>query len=363
MKRWLVETWYGIREGVGPLVGKELRARSRGWRPVAVVSAFLLSLAAGVTGFLWLLSRSGWSGPNVGQQVFSALAIGYVLLLAFLTPALSVSSICGERERKTLDLLLVTRASPLGIAIGKLAASVVYVLYLLFASLPAFAVVYLFGGVPLSMIGVVLAAAGFTALGYAALGQLLSALFRTTQRASVVAYFLTFVLVFGTPLLGVISRSVREARPGGPSEMGTPPVYTYTSPLAALTAVASPVNVPVPVLGGLLNELFRYGYGAVPVKYAFGVVQGVPRAAAASTRSLSLIGSARVAYVVAPPAGPGEAPKTREAWAPWVYHFAFSLLLGVASLVASAIRLGAGQGRWRPGRRARARSRLAEVRA
>ncbi|BDG60851.1 ABC transporter permease [Caldinitratiruptor microaerophilus] len=363
MKRWLLETWYGIRDGVGPLVGKELRARSRGWRPVAVVSAFLLALAAGVTGFLWLLSRSGWSGPNVGQQVFSALAIGYVLLLAFLTPALSVSSISGERERRTLDLLLVTRASPLGIALGKLAASVVYVLYLLLASLPAFAVVYLFGGVPLSMIGVVLAAAGFTALGYAALGQLLSALFRTTQRASVVAYFLTFVLVLGTPLLGVITRSVREARPDGPPEMGTPPVYTYTSPLAALTTVASPVNVPVPVLGGLLNELFRYGYGAVPVKYAFGVVRGTPYPAVASTRSFGLIGSARVAYVVAPPGGPGEVPKMREAWAPWVYHFAFSLLLMAASVVASAIRLGAGQGRWRLGRRARARSRPLEARA
>lgn len=363
MRRWLTYTWYGLCDGIGPLVGKELRARSRGWRPVVVVSLFLLLLALGVSGFLWLVSRAGYFAPNLGQLVFGALALGYVLLLAFLTPALGVGSISGERERRTLDLLLVTRASPLGIALGKLLASVVYVLYLILASLPAFAVVYLFGGVPPAMILLTILAAGVTAVGYASLGQFLSAVLRRTQAASVASYFLAFVLVFGTPFIGMVARQVRMSRPepGMPPDGGPPPWYTYTSPLAALTALSLPGNLPVPILGGLVNDMFRYGGPVSPVAVKAMAVSGVQVAPPGMPPARFTVGglavSPRVTYVVSFPRGPGEPPKFRETWAPWVYHFAFSGLMVVASVVASAIRLGAGQGRWRLRLRSRARPR------
>src|SRR6185295_9683946 len=111
--------------------------------------SYLLLLSGGVLGFLYLVRLGmGVIPPTLGSQLFSSLALGAVLLLAFITPALTAGAVSGERERRTLDLLLVTRASPLGLVLGKLAGSLLYVLFLLLAALPAFALVYLYGGVP-----------------------------------------------------------------------------------------------------------------------------------------------------------------------------------------------------------------------
>ncbi len=196
------ESRAGLMLGLRGLLSKETRSRSRGWRPVWLLTGYLGMLTLAVSGFLALMGAvGGVVSPMMGTQLFSALAMGAVMLLAFITPALTVGAVSGERERRTLELLLVTRASTLGLAAGKLAGSLFYVLFLLAASLPAFALVYLFGGVPTIYVVMVLAVAVVTALAHASLGLLLSALLRRTIVASVVAYLLVLFVVFGLPFV------------------------------------------------------------------------------------------------------------------------------------------------------------------
>ncbi len=313
----------GLALGLLGLLGKEVRSRGRGWRPVLILTGYLGLLTVGVAGFLALLGRAGGViSPAFGTQLFSALASGCVLMLAFITPALTVGAVSGERERRTLDLLLVTRASPLGLAGGKLVGSLCYVLFLLAASLPAFALVYLFGGVPALYVGMVFAVAGVTALAHASLGLLLSALLKRTIVASVVAYLLVLLVVFGLPFLSALVSVTQLARTGGQPFTGPPPPYMYLSPLVSLTSVlptGSPVT-GVPLVGDLMRIFLMGG------SLAYGI-------SAPPTPDIT-----QAVYVVSVDQVTGQ-PVTVTRLAPWVYHFAYSGALSFLSLALTALLL------------------------
>ncbi|MGE5618843.1 MAG: ABC transporter permease [Sphingomonadaceae bacterium] len=305
----------GLRLGLRGLVAKELRSRSRGWRPVWLLTGYLAMLALAVGGFLALMANvGGVISPNLGIQLFSALATGAVLMLAFITPALTVGSISGERERRTLELLLVTRASALGLVLGKLAGSLLYVLFLLVASLPAFALVYLFGGVPPLHLGMVLAVAAVTAVAYASLGLLLSALLRRTIVASVVAYLLVLFLVLGLPFLSILAVLASQGRASGGTAL-----YSFASPMSSLASVLpSNSGWGMPLVGDLLPLVLggRLGFGRV--ESAAGGI------------------SATMVYALQPDPITGQVA-TVVAWAPWVYHFLFSAALAALCVLLAAL--------------------------
>ena len=317
MIRAVAEPTTGLLLGLRGLVRKELRTRSRGWRPMWLLTAYLGLLTVAVAGFLALAERGGGGGgvpPRVGTLLFGALAFASVLMLAFITPALTVGAISGERERRTLDLLLVTRASALGLVGGKLLASLVYILYLLAASLPAFALVYLFGGVPPEYLAVVLAIAAVTALAHAALGLLLSALLKRTVLASVLSYLLVLAVTVGLPLGWLVAGQVAQLLPwGSGTEQPTPAILA-----PGVLFYASPVLALVALLRGLLFEAGALGFGLTP-SASLPITQAV--------------------YLATPSdaVGRGGQGETILAWAPWVYQLSFSLLFTLASLIVSAL--------------------------
>lgn len=346
-RRRLVPGWR-LTLGLHALLAKELRARSRGWRPVFLLTGYLAALTLGVAGFLALSQEAiGSVMPTLGTQLFSVLALGAVLLLAFITPALTAGAISGERERRTLDLLLVTPASPLGLVAGKLLASLFTIVILLVASLPAFALVYLYGGVPVRYLALVLVVALATAMANAAFGLLLSALLRRTVVASALAYVLVLGLVFGLPFVlaatGLVGGrmanvamrvTVAPAYPAGvpypiappPSVVGglaagPPPPYAYASPLVALASVlpSNAYSFGVPLVGDLIRILLSGGsWGAQ-----------LPSSATAISRAV---------YVVAIDPATGQ-PQTVEGLAPWVYHLMFSAGFTAVSLIGAALAL------------------------
>jgi ABC-type transport system involved in multi-copper enzyme maturation permease subunit len=334
----------GLMLGLRGLLGKELRSRSRGWRPAWILSGYLGMLTLAVTGFLSLMGAAvGVVSPMVGVQLFSALSVGAVLLLAFITPALTVGAVSGERERRTLELLLVTRASPLGLAAGKLVGSLAYVLFLLIASLPAFALVYLYGGVPAIYVAMVLAVAAVTAVAHASLGLLLSALLRRTIVASVVAYLLVLFLVFGLPFFSLVTMvAQQQGRPGMSQFGGSPPAFVYASPMTSVTSVL-PAGSPgsgIPLLGDLMRV--ATGGGG-----AFGL--GVPAPPGPDI--------AHTVYVASVDQATGQ-PQLVTRLAPWVYHFAFSGLLASVCLACTALLLAPVKPWRRARRRVMSRSRL-----
>jgi hypothetical protein len=83
-----------------------------------------------------------------GRDMVVAALTALCVLLAFMAPALTATSISEERERRTLDLLLCSRMRPVDLVLGKLAAGVVQGLLFVAASLPSVAFGWLYGGIP-----------------------------------------------------------------------------------------------------------------------------------------------------------------------------------------------------------------------
>ncbi|GAB6275280.1 MAG: hypothetical protein STSR0004_21450 [Peptococcaceae bacterium] len=262
-------SWEGLRNGLVPMLGKEMRGRSRGWRSPVLLSFYLGILSAGVILFLWLsFERMNLIMPQIGLILYSLFTFGLIMLISFIAPAIAASAISGERERRTYDLLMVTKASLTGIVLGKWLASVIYLLFLAVTALPIFAVVFLFGGVPPATLGLAFVVCLAVGLGYGALGLALSAILKRTQAATIISLIVVFILIFGVPVLtGIIINSQPQGPMTGPPDMpGTrftgPPWYVFLSPVIAFTSVLPGTgeydrNWGIPLISEFMNIILR----------------------------------------------------------------------------------------------------------
>lgn len=255
---------------INPILAKELRSRMRTWRAPAVISLYVLFL--GLIGYAYfrLLSsqilNGGYMNPQVGLQIFSILGIFQLLLVAFVTPSLTVGLISGERERQTLDLLLCTRLSPAAIVLGKLTAAVSFILLLIVAAVPIYSLVFLFGGVSPRELLMTLLIYVVTGLTYAAIGLACSALLRRTQAATILAYALVLGLVFGTYVLGGIQMAAQSMKAHvGPYYGPTMPWFMSLNPLQALMSAMpqSSGGFYIPYIPSL-SSMFGPGRPTVP---------------------------------------------------------------------------------------------------
>ena len=133
---------------ISPLLLKELRTRLRSRYSLAVVTLDLL--VVGAVAIVFLMQHRGLdSGQSQvdGSQLFQALAIFQLCLILFVVPPSMASTISGERQRQTWDLLWITHLSSFEIVWAKLLAGLAINVLLLFAALPLFGAVFLFGGV------------------------------------------------------------------------------------------------------------------------------------------------------------------------------------------------------------------------
>ncbi len=149
------------------------------------------------------------------MDLYLFVAVLEFVMLIFIMPAISAGSISGERERQTLDLMLTTQMTPADIVLGKLAASLSTMFLLIISSLPILAMVFVYGGVTMNdllMLLLCLAAAG---LFVGSLGMCCSALFQKSTLATVVTYALMGTVVFGTYGVNVFIRYMSGAPVSG----------------------------------------------------------------------------------------------------------------------------------------------------
>jgi ABC-2 type transport system permease protein len=226
-----------------PIVAKEYRSRMRTWRsPVAMTVYILLLGGLGWAIFSSMAASSrnsvfnGGQAANYGQGLFLYLVLFQMVLLAFITPALTAGAISSERERQTIDLLFVTKLPSFSILWGKLLASMSFVLLLLLLSVPIFSLVFLFGGIELDQVAAAFLVTGITALTLGIIGIACSTAFRRTLPATVSAYGAAFILLAGTLLFGLLF-------PTDPDPNATtapaPPAVTYLSPIVPLVAIGT----------------------------------------------------------------------------------------------------------------------------
>jgi ABC-2 type transport system permease protein len=241
-----------------PIVAKEYRSRMRTWRSPLAWTIYIVLLG----GLGWAIFAGGSgqgfgpfsTGNNYGQVLFTSLIIFQVVLLAFITPALTAGAISGERERQTIDLLFVTPIAPFSIIWGKLLASMSFVVLLLTLSVPIFSLVFLFGGIELDQMVYAFLVTGVTALTLGLMGIAFSTMFRRTLAATVAAYGAAFVLLFGSLVYGLIFPTDIDPQA---ATLPAPPAVTLMSPILPLFTLGT--NAPLQGYGTRYPSSGPYG--------------------------------------------------------------------------------------------------------
>ena len=183
------------------LLTKELRSRLRRERFVWVIIAYLLVMGLLGIGFLQRENAfgGGYQGfllSQIGAQLYALLSFVQLFLIVFIAPAFTSTSINGEKERQTYDLLLCSKLSAFSLLAGKLIAGLANSLVLIAASIPLFSLVFFFGGVAPTQILTTLLVFVMTALVAGTFGLFCSTILRRPTISTAVAYTFSVVWMF-----------------------------------------------------------------------------------------------------------------------------------------------------------------------
>ncbi|MFR1710512.1 MAG: ABC transporter permease [Clostridium sp.] len=133
-----------------------------------------------------------------------ALACGQAVLLMFIVPVLTATSITGERERQTLDILLSTNLSPMKIILGKLMSTVTKVTLLIISTMPIYAINFLVGGTSFKEIIILTIFFITTTIYVGSIGIFMSTIFKTSKSSTVASILTVLFVVLGTIIVGTV---------------------------------------------------------------------------------------------------------------------------------------------------------------
>jgi ABC-type transport system involved in multi-copper enzyme maturation permease subunit len=192
------------------LLTKELRLRLRRERSVWLIITYLLVM--GLLGFGFLQRENAFSGgyqgyllSQIGAQLYTLLSFVQLFLIVFIAPAFTSTSINGEKERQTFDLLLCSKLSAFSLLAGKLIAGLANALLLIAASIPLFSLVFFFGGVAPSQVLSTLVVFVMTALVTGTFGLFCSTLLRRPTVSTTAAYIFCTLWLFSYPIVTLLT--------------------------------------------------------------------------------------------------------------------------------------------------------------
>ncbi|MFQ9509823.1 MAG: ABC transporter permease [Lachnospiraceae bacterium] len=181
-----------------PVYMKEVKSSSRSTRTIITILAFDAILAfAGLISISSVSSHATHSGSidySAMLELYILIATVEFILLLLIIPGLTSSTISGEKEHQTFELLLSTRISPLSIVIGKLEASLTNILFLILSSLPILSLVFIYGGILLTDLLLLLLVFFIMAVFIGSAGIMFSSIFKRTLVATVASYVFLFII-------------------------------------------------------------------------------------------------------------------------------------------------------------------------
>lgn len=193
------------------VLAKELTTRMRGWRTAVVVTGYLGMLAAVsllvLTGSQNASFTSYTNESRIGAALFAALSVTQIVQILFITPASLADAVAGERQRQTLDLLLVTRLSSASIILGKLFAGLAFNVLLILCSVPLFSLVFLFGGVNVAQVVAMYLVFLSTTFVLGALSLCISTLVRRAAASTLLSLIGTLALTVGLGVVALLAYS------------------------------------------------------------------------------------------------------------------------------------------------------------
>ncbi len=196
-----------------PIVKKDLQVTARSMRiswglfayEGVLVLAFLLAMLV-----IQEETQRFYSSGNVYSYLvylFPVVAIVQVCIVALIMPIITASSISGEKERQTFDIMLTTCMSPFSIVLGKVFSAVLRILFFVIASLPIMGMSFVVGGLSWINLLYFLLAVTLLAIFSGSIGILCSAFCRKSIAAVILSFVIYFV-VFGLTFLPLLLMAI-----------------------------------------------------------------------------------------------------------------------------------------------------------
>ena len=185
-----------------PVLENEMKRYTRNMKCAWIILGVNLVLA-----LFALIAQMGLSGRENYMtilqyrfpiQCYVLMGYGLFLAICILIPGLAGGSIAGERERKTMDLLLTTHLSPWKIILGKLESSLCLICLISFSTLPVIGLVLIYGGITLVNLFQLILNLVITGIFIGSIGIFYSAIMRKTTVAVILSYVTVVLLVLGT---------------------------------------------------------------------------------------------------------------------------------------------------------------------
>ena len=236
---------------VGPIFTREAlmaprRVRFFATRALYGAALLVLMWTAWQSVIGWQQVRNIGDVSRFGSLLFQLFSIVQLVLVLFFSSLLAAAAVAQEKDRHTFILLLMTDLTNAELVLGKLFASLLFVLVLLAAVVPIFALSLLLGGVAPAQVFWVVAATAASALASASLGSTV-ALWREKTFQTLAMTTLLLVLY-----LGIIEAAVAV---GGTSTVLSLSVEEWAaqlSPFRAVMAILDPLQW-TEASGGLLG--------------------------------------------------------------------------------------------------------------
>ena len=241
---------------LNPIMAFSATRRMRSFKTMLIVIAYVAALLLLALAFLgsFIPDAVYLNTMTRGPMCYLALLIAQFTLIILIAPAMTSASIAGERERQTLDLLLVTNTGSFRIAIGKVMESFAVLALLIVCGLPVMSLCLLTGGVSLGQILIgelFLLAEAFACVS---IGVFCSSVARSTVLSGVLSYLVIILIgvvtalpfLFGYPqnITDVVyDRSLYAALTPGEARMMISPLLYMNPGFGLLSLVQGELHV------------------------------------------------------------------------------------------------------------------------
>lgn len=178
-----------------PVLMREINTMFRTYKVFIAIGLYGLAVLGLTALMLFGMVFNKYNGFDPQDIIYTfcgvvGLQTGVIFLAV---PAFASSAISGERERQTLDLMLLTKMKPFSIVSGKLLSSLLLISVMVFIAMPVYGIFFYYGGISLLDLIFALVFDFSYAMAIGAMSILLSSIFKKTVTATVLSYI---ILIF-----------------------------------------------------------------------------------------------------------------------------------------------------------------------
>lgn len=263
---------------MNPIVKKDVKVQARSMRISWGVFVYEVIMALVFFFAMFIIQEQNrYSNSNIYSSIvglYPILAVTQIVILGVVVPIRTASSISGEKERQTFDIMMTTSMTPFSIIMGKVTTALVQGLFFVIAGMPIMALAFVIGGMSWAYLFWFFAIAVLVSLFSASIGIFCSSVCKRTISAVSMSYGIYVIFFFVTVIPNVV-KYVLEYSSSGTGFDGTvlfylfnPAIYlteffTWTMSGASVVYEMLAVNPNGTAVFSLSMETVHYGWMAV----------------------------------------------------------------------------------------------------